>query len=97
MWKRYAANIAVPIVDWVLAPLVLMAAALMKVVRRLGIWRMPVSKAIFNRVGIYPIRDHYYEPMFNYPARLFRSLREERPLPGIDMNEAGAAGAACAL
>jgi len=32
MWKRYAANIAVPIVDWVLAPLVLMAAALMKVV-----------------------------------------------------------------
>jgi predicted O-methyltransferase YrrM len=87
MWKRCAANFAVPIVDWILAPLVFMAATLMKVVRRLGIWRMPVSKVIFNRVGIYPIRDHYYEPMFNYPAHLFRSLHEERHLPGIDMNE----------
>lgn len=88
MWKRYLADLAVPIVDWILAPLVLAAAMLMKIVRRFGIWRMPVSKAIFNRVGIYPIRDHYYEPMFNYPAHLFRSLREERSLPGIDMNEA---------
>ena len=87
MWKRCAANFAVPVMDWVLAPLVYVAAALMKVVRRLGIWRMPVSKAIFNRVGIFPIRDHYYEPMFNYSGHLFRSLREERYLPGIDMNE----------
>ncbi len=87
MWKRYVADLVVPIMDWVLSPLVLVAAALMKVVRRFGIWRMPVSKAIFNRVGIYPIRDHYYEPMFNYPAHLLRSLRKERHLPGIDMNE----------
>lgn len=88
MWKRNVANFAVPIVDWILAPPVLLAAALMKAVRRLGIWRMPVCKSIFNRIGIYPIRDHYYEPMFNYPAHLFHSLREERTLPGINMNEA---------
>lgn len=49
---------------------------------------MPVSKAIFNKVGVFPIRDHYYEPMFNYPAHLFHSLRDERQLPGIDLNEA---------
>ena len=85
MLKRFVAVAAVPIIDLFLAPLVFLAALLMKVVRRLGIWRMPVSTAIFNRVGIYPIRDHYYEPMFNYPAHLFRSLREERHLPGIDI------------
>jgi len=85
MLKRFVAVAAVPIIDLFLAPLVFLAALLMKVVRQLGIWRMPVSTAIFNRVGIYPIRDHYYEPMFNYPAHLFRSLREERHLPGIDI------------
>ena len=87
MLKRFAADWMVPVADLMLAPLVLVAALLMKIVRRFGIWRMPVSKAIFNRVGVYPIRDHYYEPMFNYPAHLIRSLREERQLPGIDMNE----------
>jgi hypothetical protein len=59
MWKHRIANFAVSIVDWFLAPLVLTAAIIMKLVRRLGIWRMPVGKVIFNLVGIYPIRDHY--------------------------------------
>lgn len=87
MLKRIVADAAVPIVDLVISPLVLLAAVLMKFVRKLGIWRMPIAKGIFNRIGVYPIRDHYYEPMFNYPGHLVRSLREERNLPGIDMNE----------
>jgi predicted O-methyltransferase YrrM len=49
---------------------------------------MPLSRGIFRRLGVFPIRDHYYEPLFN-PARLRRSLREERLLPGIDVNVEG--------
>lgn len=82
MSKRFAADWIVPVADLILAPLVLVAAVLMKIVRRFGVWRMPVSKAIFNRVGIYPIRDHYYEPMYNYKKYLRHSLRDERSLPG---------------
>jgi len=89
MLKRVVADLAVPIVDLMLAPLILMAAILMKLVRRLGVWRMPISKGIFNLVGVYPIRDHYYEPMYNYKRHLRHSLRDERKLPGIDLNEAG--------
>lgn len=89
MMKRIVADLAVPIVDLLLAPLIFMAAILMKLVRRLGIWRMPLSKGIFNLVGVYPIRDHYYEPMYNYKKHLRHSLRDERKLPGIDLNEAG--------
>ena len=88
MLSRLAANLIVPIADLILAPLVLLAALLLKVVRRFGIWRMPASKAIFNVVGIYPIRDHYYEPMYNHKKHLRYSLRDERSLPGIDLNEA---------
>ncbi|MDZ4202894.1 MAG: class I SAM-dependent methyltransferase [Gallionella sp.] len=88
MFKRLVADLAVPIADLILAPLVFVSAVLMRVVRRFGIWRMPISKAIFNRVGVYPIRDHYYEPMYNYKKHLRHSLRNERNLPGIDLNEA---------
>jgi hypothetical protein len=87
MLMRVVADVAVPIIDLFLAPLVLLATVLMKLIRKLGIWRMPIAKRIFNRVGVYPILDHYYEPMFNHPSHLFRSLRDDRHLPGIDMNE----------
>jgi len=46
---------------------------------------MPLSKNTLCRIGVFPIRDHYYEPLFN-PASLRRSLREDRLLPGIDLN-----------
>lgn len=92
MLKRVAADLIVPIADLILAPPVLVAAVLMKIVRRFGIWRMPISKGIFNRVGIYPIRDHYYEPMYNHKKYLTYPLRAERSLPGISLNEAGQLG-----
>lgn len=88
MLKRAAAELLVPIADLILAFPVFIAAVLMKIVRRLGIWRMPISKIIFSRVGIYPIRDHYYEPMYNHKKYLRYSLRDERSLPGINLNEA---------
>lgn len=89
MLKRIVADLVVPAADLILAPLVFLSAVLMKLVRRLGIWRMPVAKGIFNRVGVYPIRDHYYEPMYNYRKHLKHPLRDERNLPGIELNEAG--------
>ncbi len=36
-------------------------------------------------VGVFPIRNHYYEPMFD-PRALTRPLDEPRSLPGIDWN-----------
>jgi hypothetical protein len=89
MLKRATADWAAPIIDFVISPLTLLAALLMKTIRRLGIWRMPISKSIFTHIGIYPIRDHYYEPMYNYKKHLWHSLRDERHLPGIDINENG--------
>ena len=37
-------------------------------------------------IGIYPIRDHYYDPKFNF-TNLKKSLRADRDLPGIDFND----------
>ncbi len=48
---------------------------------------MPVSKTIFNKIGVFPIIDHYYEPLFNY-HHLKRSLRIDRDLQYVNFNVA---------
>ena len=48
--------------------------------------RMPVSKWIFKKVGVFPITDHYYEPLFN-DKHLKLPLEADRNLPGINWNE----------
>lgn len=77
-----------PVVDLLLPPLLAPAALLMKAVRRAGVHRMPVSRWLLRRLGVFPVADHYYEPLFD-PRGLRRPLEEERALPGIDWNEAG--------
>ena len=52
---------------------------------RLKSWREPVTYVQngFIKVGVFPIRNHYYEPQFDNripdPA-----LAQDRDLPGID-------------
>jgi predicted O-methyltransferase YrrM len=86
--KSFLERFVIPAGDVALAPFTLGSAILLKAVRRIGVYRMRVSHAILRRVGVFPIRDHYYEPLF-HPRHLYRPLDEERPLPGIDFNLAG--------
>jgi len=46
---------------------------------------MQRCKRMLLRVGVFPIRNHYYEPMFD--TRDLRTVPESRVLPGIDWNE----------
>jgi predicted O-methyltransferase YrrM len=74
--------------DVLLAPLVLVSSIVLYVVRRSSLerraWKMPVSRAIFRWIGVFPIIRHYYEP---FP------LAPENPAPrrltGIDLNVEG--------
>ena len=86
--KPFIEKTVIPAGDLLLAPLVLAAALLLKLVRRVGVYRMKISRAILRKVGVFPIRDHYYEPLFD-PRHLRRPLHEERRLPGIDFNVPG--------
>lgn len=75
-----------PMADVLLAPLVVVSSFILLLVRKAGIRRMKVSKRIFCALGIYPVRDHYYEPLYN-PAHLRAPLDHDRELPGLDLNE----------
>ncbi|MDR1673801.1 MAG: class I SAM-dependent methyltransferase [Bacteroidales bacterium] len=73
------------VIDIVMSPFVWEAAMIMKMVRRCGVGKLPISKKVLLSVGVFPIRDHYYEPLFN-PRHLKKPLSDERQLPGMDWN-----------
>ena len=71
--------------DLVLMPFTLLSALLLRFWRARGIENTPASRLVFRSVGLLPIRDHYYEPLFN-PKYIRRPLDDARDLPGIDLN-----------
>ena len=78
----------VRVADVLAAPLTFLAALWMKAVRYTGIHWLPVSKWILFAVGVFPVRNHYYEPLL-HPKALRQRLDQPRRLPGIDLNLAG--------
>lgn len=76
------------LVDAALFLLVYPAATLMKRVRIIGVHRLPLCKKVLLSVGVFPIRDHYYEPLFS-THHLTKPLSASRNLPGIDWNSKG--------
>lgn len=79
---------ALLVIDVFLIPAVYWAAWLLKLVRIADVRRMPFCKATLMRVGVFPIRDHYYEPLFDGKHLRF-PLNQDRDLPGIDWNVEG--------
>lgn len=59
----------------------------MKAIRKVGVSRMPFCKRVLMQVGVFPIRNHYYEPLFDSRV-LGRPLDQDRNLPGIYWNVA---------
>ena len=57
----------------------------MLAVRRIGVDRLASCKKALLWAGVFPIRRHYYEPLFDTEP-LRAGLSAERGLPGIDLN-----------
>lgn len=76
------------VVDSLLFPFVYPSAWLLKKLRHAGVHRLPKCKNALMRIGVFPIRDHYYEPQFDHrnPKQPFS---QDRALPGIDWNISG--------
>jgi hypothetical protein len=77
-----------PLIDGILMLFVYPAAWILKMVRRAGLQRLPLCRNALMKVGVFPIRDHYYEPQFdNRSPKL--DFSKDRKLPGIDWNISG--------
>ena len=85
--KKSLARFLAPIIDVVLAPLMVLVAILARLHLRLGA-RAPMSRRALDKAGIGVMRHHYYQPM-TLVSDLRRPLDEERKIPGLDLNESG--------
>jgi hypothetical protein len=77
-----------PLADLVLVPFVYPAALLLKLIRKQGVHTLPLCRSALLNVGVFPIRNHYYEPQFDHrePRPEFSA---DRNLPGIEWNVSG--------
>ncbi len=77
-----------PIVDVIAIPFVIVAAVIMRCFREVERreMHMRITKKILLWIGVWPIIDHYYEPLFNM-KNLRQPLSSVRYLPGIDLRE----------
>ena len=73
------------IIDVFLFPFTLLGSCFLLAVRRVGVHELPACKKTLLFVGVFPIRRHYYEPLFDTEP-LRTELNQERDLPGIDLN-----------
>lgn len=82
--KRHLINLF----DLLMLPWVFVAAGLLRWVRRFGVGRLPFTRNLLVRLGVLPIIDHYYEPLFQ-PKHLRYPLSADRNLPGINWDLPG--------
>lgn len=75
-------------IDLGLALAALPAAALMRLIRHGGLARLPWTSRVLQGMGIFPLRDHYYDPLI-HPRHLRHPLDAERSLPGLDLDLPG--------
>jgi len=72
--------------DIVFIPITVVLAYLFRFWRKHSLKNFPYTKKLLLAIGVYPIIDHYYEPLF-HRKYLRSSLRSDRMLPGIDYND----------
>jgi hypothetical protein len=73
-------------IDIIMIPFVFFSAWILKLVRMAGVQRMPFSKKILNAIGVFPLKNHYYEPQFTFTDQEKRDF-DNRSLKGVDFND----------
>ena len=82
-------NIGKPIsvvFDFLIFPLVLISALVLKFYRKVGSKRFPLNTRLLKYIGVFPIIDHFYEPFFNH-KNLPKDLSGKRNLPALNFRE----------
>lgn len=75
----------IPSIDIFLTPFVYFFGIIFKKIRKIGVHKFPRCKKIFMNIGVFPIIDHYFEPLFD-AKKLRHPLSDNRILPGINWN-----------
>jgi len=72
-------------IDILSSPFSLLAVIWLKPIAKM-IRHLPLNNRIFMKVGVLPVRDHYYQPLINPEKHLLTPLHQDRILSGINFN-----------
>ena len=86
--KKKSTTFILRVMDWAFSILAVPCAWLLLKYRYTGSARLPRTTRTLKRIGLFPIRNHYYEPLFD-DSLLRKPLSEDRPLPAVDLNVVG--------
>lgn len=75
-------------IDFAFSILAAPAALLLLAYRKVGPRAFPRTTRLLRKIGVFPIRKHYYEPLFDDTV-LKKPLSAPRRLPGLDLNVEG--------
>ena len=67
------------------SPLLAVSLLVGRVYRSVGSQRTPVARWLYDRIGVMPVRDHFYEPLVAPRRHVARPLAEPRALPGVEL------------
>jgi hypothetical protein len=84
---RRSDGLAARALDLALTPVAAAAGLVLKALARIDA-RMPNALRALDASGLRVVRRHYYSPLIG-ESDLHRPLEADRPLPGLDLNEAG--------
>ena len=84
--KKSFKKILYGLLDLLLIPFSFVFLPVLKLVRRLGVEYFPLHRKAFLAIGVFPIRNHYYEPQLTYSTGF--DAKKIRNLP-IDFDIAG--------
>ena len=77
---------AFSIFDFLLVPFSYIFLPFFRFIRKYGVHHFPLNLKAFLRIGVFPIRDHYYEPQLTYSPTF--DAQQKRPL-AIDFDMPG--------
>ncbi|MCE5335718.1 MAG: class I SAM-dependent methyltransferase [Desulfobacteraceae bacterium] len=72
------------VIDLIMAPFVLGGGYFLRFLRRFGMKRTPLCRSILMKLGVFPLLDWYYDPMFN-PRHLKGPLGVDRAVGALDL------------
>lgn len=78
--KMFIKKTVFGIIDILLLPFTLLFLPFLKWIRRYGVEYFPLHRKSFLGIGVFPVRDHFYEPRFCYPASFDAGEKRDLPL-----------------
>ncbi len=76
------------LLDIILIPFIFLSGIIFYIIRLIDINHlesMEITKKILRWIGVYPVLNHFYDPLPN-PETFRHTLDKERKLPGVDFN-----------